>query len=116
MSDALNAMLAQYAKNSKGSTSGAKGFDLKNYFTTYLPDGTNSLRKTVRIIGVEGATPFTEVMAHKAQIDGQWKTLYCPKEENNEPCAFCEARAALLATGKKSDKELAKAYGSRKVY
>jgi hypothetical protein len=113
----LDAMLAQYSKVSKGSSSSANsGFDLKNYFTTYLPDGTNSLRKRVRIVPTNGESPFKEVMAHKAQIDGQWKTLFCPKHEDNEKCAFCEAREALLASGTEADKELAKGYGSRRVY
>jgi hypothetical protein len=50
------------------------------------------------------------------QVDGEWKTFPCLKHEKGEACPFCEAREALLATGKDSDKELAKKYNARKMY
>jgi hypothetical protein len=49
-------------------------------------------------------------------VDGEWKTFACLKHEKGEACPFCEAREALLATGKESDKELAKKYNARKMY
>jgi hypothetical protein len=49
-------------------------------------------------------------------VDGEWKTFACLKHEKGEACPFCEAREALLATGKDSDKELAKKYNARKMY
>lgn len=38
------------------------------------------------------------------------------KHQKGEACPFCEAREELLATGKESDKELAKKYNARKMY
>jgi hypothetical protein len=50
------------------------------------------------------------------QVDGEWKTFVCLKHEKGEDCPFCEAREALLASGKESDKELAKKYSAKKMY
>jgi hypothetical protein len=49
-------------------------------------------------------------------VDGEWKTFPCLKHEKGEACPFCEAREELLATGKDSDKELAKKYNARLMY
>jgi hypothetical protein len=118
--NALDAMLAQYEKNNapkyvKSET--AKVYDLKNYFNTYIKEGVKSATKQIRILPTtDGSTPFVEVHTHKVQVDGEWKTFACLKHEKNEACPFCEAREALLATGKDSDKELAKKYNARKMY
>ncbi len=116
---ALDAMLKQYEANStstKKSTT-KKTYDLKNYFNTFIPVGLKSGIKRVRVLPTaDGSSPFVEMHGHKIEVDGEFKTFACLKEEKNTACPFCEARAALLATGKDSDKELAKKYGSRKMY
>jgi predicted secreted protein len=117
---ALDAMLEQYEKNNapkyvKSET--AKVYDLDNYFNTYIPEGVKSATKQIRILPTaDGSTPFVEVHAHKVLVDGEWKTFACLKHEKGEACPFCEAREALLATGRDSDKELAKKYNARKMY
>lgn len=116
---ALDAMLAQYEKNNapRAVKTEAKVYDLKNYFNTYIPEGVKSATKQIRILPTaDGSTPFVEVHAHKVMVDGEWKTFACLKHEKGEACPFCEAREALLATGKESDKELAKKYNARKMY
>lgn len=117
--NALEAMLAQYEKNNapRAVKTEAKVYDLKNYFNTYIQDGVKSATKQIRILPTaDGSTPFVEVHAHKVLVDGEWKTFACLKHEKGEACPFCEAREALLATGKESDKELAKKYNARKMY
>jgi len=117
--NALAAMLEQYETNNKPKYEKRtdKVFDLKNYFTTYLPKGTVSLTKTIRILPTaDGSSPFVEMYAHKIKIDGESKTFPCLKYTKNEPCPFCEAREALLATGSETDKELAKTYNTRLMY
>lgn len=118
--DSFKEMMEQYEKNNapryeKSAT--AKEFSLTNYFSTFLPKGQKSGIKTIRILPTsDGGSPFIELHAHKAQIEGEWKTLPCLKHELNEPCPFCETREALLATGTDSDKELAKKFNARKMY
>lgn len=113
----VEAILAQYQKNEKPANS-SKQADLKDYFTTFLPKGQNSKQMRIRVLPslVEGETQFVEVYGHSIQVDGQWRKFMCPKHMKNEACPFCEAREALLATGKESDKELAKAYNAKKMY
>lgn len=115
----LDAILAQYEKNSSSNTNySQKTYDLKNYFTTFLDKGVKNGKRIVRILPVgEGQkTPFVEVMVHKIKLNGEFKTFTCPKHEEQKDCPFCEAREALLATGKEDDKELAKKYSARKTY
>jgi hypothetical protein len=117
--DALAAMLKQYENNSSSysKNSSAKEYDLKNYFTTHLPDKQKTATKRIRVLPTsDGSTPFREIHGHKMQVDGEWKTFVCLKHEKDEDCPFCEAREALLASGKESDKELAKKYGAKKMY
>lgn len=113
----LDAMLKQYTKNTEGksSNSNSSTYNEDNYFTTFIPEGESSITKRARILPMEG-TPFVELYIHKTTIDGKRRTLICPKHLKNEKCAFCEARELLLATGKESDKELAKKYGARLAY
>jgi hypothetical protein len=118
-SNALDAMLAQYETNNKPKYENKekKVYSLDNYFTTYIPDGVKAATKEIRILPtVDGKSPFVVVHAHKVQVEGKWTTFTCLKHEKNEPCPFCEAREALLATGKDSDKELAKTYNAKKMY
>ena len=114
----LAAMLKQYESNTNSYTkTEQKTYDLKNYFTTYLKDKERTATKRIRILPTkDGSTPFVEVHGHKIQVEGEWKTFTCLKHEKNEDCPFCEAREALLATGKESDKELAKKYSAKKMY
>jgi hypothetical protein len=117
--DALAAMVKQYedSSSSYAKNSSAKEYDLKNYFTTYLGDKQKSATKRIRIIPTsDGTTPFKQIHGHKMQVDGEWKTFVCLKHEKGEDCPFCEAREALLASGKESDKELAKKYSAKKMY
>jgi hypothetical protein len=116
---AWQAMLDQYEANNKPKYENKteKVYDLKNYFNTYIKEGIKSATKQVRILpNPNGGSPFIEMHVHKIQVDGEWKTFTCLKHENKEDCPFCEAREALLATGKESDKELAKKYSARKMY
>jgi hypothetical protein len=116
--NALDALLAQYEKNNapKYEKTEAKTYDLKNYFNTYLEKGVKSGTKTIRILPATNGSPFVEMHAHKVLVDGDWKTFPCLKHEKNEPCPFCEAHDALRATGKESDKELAKKFNPRLMY
>lgn len=117
--DALAAMLNQYENNSSSysKNNSAKEYDLKNYFTTYLSDKQKTATKRIRVLPTsDGSTPFKEIHGHKIQVDGEWKTFVCLKHEKDEDCPFCEAREALLASGKESDKELAKKYSAKKMY
>jgi len=115
---ALDAMLAQYEKNNapKYEKKSEKVYDLKNYFNTFIKEGINSATKEIRILPSPDGSPFVEVHGHKVLIEGEWKTFACLKHQKGEPCPFCEAREELLATGKESDKELAKKYNARKMY
>jgi hypothetical protein len=115
----LAAMLAQYESKNKPQyeKKSEKVYDLKNYFNTFIKEGTKSATKTIRIIPTaDGSSPFVEVHGHKVQVDGEWKTFACLKEEKGEPCPFCEARDVLNATGTDANKELAKKYKSKLMY
>lgn len=117
--NALDAMLAQYETNNKPkfTKTDAKVYDLKNYFNTFIKDGVKTAIKEVRILPTgDGTTPFVEMHGHKIQVEGEWKTFACLKHEKGEPCPFCEAREALLATGNAGDKELAKKYNAKLMY
>jgi hypothetical protein len=114
----LDAMLAQYESNNKPKFEKKdKVYDLKNYFNTFMKEGISSSKKEIRILPTaDGSSPFVEMYGHKQQVDGEWKTFACLKKEKNEACPFCEAREALLATGKDADKELAKKYNHKLMY
>ena len=115
----LEAMLAQYESKNKPQyeKKTEKVYDLKNYFNTFIKEGVKSATKTIRIIpNADGSSPFTEVHGHKIQVDGEWKTFACLKEEKGEACPFCEARDVLNATGTDANKELAKKYKSKLMY
>lgn len=113
-------MMKQYesSHNGKRDNGSQKTYDLKNYFNTILPKGVDSQTKRIRILPPSGEskTPFTTMWAHTKKINGEWKTFPCLKHEMDEDCPFCQAREALLATGKDEDKELAKQYSARQYY
>lgn len=115
----LEAMLAQYEANNKPkyTKTEAKTYDLSNYFNTFIDDKVKSAVKTVRILPTQdGTSPFVELYAHSVQIDGKWSKIPCLKHEKDEACPFCEAHDALRATGKDTDKELAKKYKAKLFY
>jgi hypothetical protein len=113
-------MMKQYesSHNGKRDSGSQKTYDSKNYFNTILPKGVDSETKRIRILPPsEGSkTPFTTMWGHVKKVNGEWKTFPCPKHEKGEDCPFCQAREALLATGKDEDKELAKQYSARQFY
>jgi hypothetical protein len=113
-------MMAQYesSHNGKRDSGSQKTYDLKNYFNTVLPKGVDRMTKKVRILPpAQGLkTPFDTMWGHVKKVNGEWKTFPCLKHEMDEDCPFCQAREALLATGKEEDKELAKQYSARQFY
>jgi len=109
----LDAMLNQYEKATSFSSDNA--FDPKNYFSTYLEDGIDSKMTAIRILPVDGS-PFQEVHLHSAKVDGKNRKFACINHLKDEACPFCEARERLMATGEKSDEEIAKAYKTRLYY
>jgi len=121
MANALDAVLAQYEKNTTKNASGNQSMSqedrLKRYFTTYLPKGTKSGQKRVRILPTsDGSSPFKEVWYHEVQIDGKWTKLYDPGKNDGERSPLTEVYEELMSTGKESDKELARQYRPRKFY
>jgi len=120
MANALDAVLAQYEKNttSRGGGDGMSQEErLKKYFTTYLPKGTKSGQARVRILPTsDGSSPFKEVWFHEVQIDGKWVKLYDPGKNDGERSPLTEVYEELMSTGKESDKKLAGQYRSRKFY
>lgn len=112
----LQAMLAQYEAAAAASNfSNENTFDLKNYFSTFLPDGVNDAMKVIRILPTE-ESPFKVVYTHSANVEGQNRKFTCLQEMKNSPCPFCEARERLLSTGEEDDKKLAQTYRARKMY
>ena len=119
MQNTLEEMLKQYETNSAAPTknSQSKDYDLKNYFTTFIPDKVNSATKRIRILPTaDGSSPFVEIQGHKIQVDGENKTFICLKHEKKTACPFCEANDALRAKNTEKDKELAKKYNARRMY
>ena len=121
MKNALDAVLAQYEKNTQRSSGGASAMSqedrLKRYFTTYLPKGTKSGQKVIRILPTpDGSSPFKEVWYHEVQVDGKWTKLYDPGKNDGERSPLTEVYEELISTGKESDKELARQYRPRKFY
>jgi hypothetical protein len=120
MANALDAVLAQYEKNTE-SRGGGDGMTqeerLKKYFTTYLPKGTKSGQARVRILPTpDGSSPFKEVWFHEVQVDGKWVKLYDPGKNDGERSPLTEVYEELISTGKESDKKLAMQYRPRKFY
>ena len=119
--NALDAVLSQYEKNTANTNTGSQSISqedrLKRYFTTYLPKGTKSGQKIVRILPTpDGSSPFKEVWYHEVQVDGKWTKLYDPGKNDGERSPLTEVYEELISTGKDSDKELARQYRPRKFY
>ncbi len=74
-------------------------------------------QRRVRILPTpDGSSPFKEVWYHELQVGGKWQKFYDPGKNDNERSPLNEVYDELMATGKESDKELAKQYKSRKFY
>lgn len=113
-------MMKQYdsSHNGKRDNGSQKTYDLKNYFNSVLPKGVDGETKRIRILPPSKGTktPFNTMWGHVKKVGADWKTFPCLKHEKEEDCPFCQAREALLATGKDEDKELAKQYSARQFY
>jgi len=116
----LDAILAQYEKNTEPTKSGNKISSedrLKKYFTEKLPKGVKSQTKTFRILPTKsGESPFTEVYYHEKQVNGKWEKIYCNHLNDGEHCPLCEAKDALYEDGSEKAKALAKDFIPRKFY
>ena len=116
----LDAILAQYEKNTEPTKSGTKISSedrLKKYFSEKLPKGVKTQTKTFRIIpSKDGKSPFTEVYYHEKQVNGKWEKIYCNHLNDGEHCPLCEAKDALYEDGSEKAKNLAKEFIARKFY
>lgn len=116
----LDAVLAQYEKNSSRNDSGnqmSQEERMKKYFTTILDKNNKSGQKRVRILPTkDGSSPFVEVWYHEIQVNGQWVKLYDPGKNDNERSPLTEVYEELMSTGKEADKDLARQYRPRKFY
>lgn len=120
MATSLDAVLAQYEKNTKPTGNG-NSMDredrLKKYFTTILPQGETTGRRRIRILPTtDNSSPFKEVWFHEVQVNKQWVKLYDPGKNDNEPSPLNDLYDELMSTGKAQDKDLASQYRSRKFY
>jgi hypothetical protein len=117
--NALEAVLAQYEKNQLGGSQSKMSQDerMKKYFALILSDKEKSGQRRIRILPtVDGSSPFKEAWYHEIQVGGQWQKFYDPGKNDNERSPLNEVYEELMATGKESDKELAKQYKARKFY
>jgi hypothetical protein len=117
----LDAVLAQYEKAQQNSNVGqgkmSQDERMKKYFALILDDKSNSGTRRVRILPTrDGSSPFKEAWYHEIQVGGKWQKFFDPGKNDNERSPLNEVYEELMATGKESDKELAKQYKSRKFY
>ena len=116
----LDAILAQYEKNTEPTKSGNKISSedrLKKYFTEKLPKGVKTQTKTFRILPTKnGESPFTEVYYHEKNVNGKWEKIYCNHLNDGEHCPLCEAKDALYEDGSEKAKALAKEFIPRLFY
>lgn len=116
-----NSVLAQYEKSKSNSTGGnekrmSEEDRMKRYFTTFLPKGTKSGEKRIRIIPTEdGSTPFKEIFFHEMKVGENQMKLYDPAQDGKRS-PLNEVHEGLKMTGDPTDKELAKNYRSKKFY
>ena len=117
----LDAVLEQYEKSKSGDFGGQNRMSqeerMKKYFTLILDEKSSSGQRRVRILPTpDGSSPFKEAWYHEVQVGGKWQKFYDPGKNDNERSPLNEVYEELMATGKESDKELAKQYKSRKFY
>ena len=88
-----------------------------NKYIGLLPEKSKEGQARIRILPTpDGSSPFKEVWFHEIQVGGKWQKFYDPGKNDNERSPLNELYEELMATGKDSDKELAKQYRSRKFY
>jgi len=121
MSNVLDAVLAQYEKTKQQGAGPqfkmSQDERMKKYFALILSDKEKSGQRRIRILPTtDGSSPFKEAWYHEIQVGGQWQKFYDPAKNDNERSPLNEVYEELMATGKDSDKELAKQYKSRKFY
>jgi hypothetical protein len=120
MANSIDAVLAQYEKNSTPSSQKqniSQEDRLKRYFSAVLQKNEKSAQRRIRILPTkDGSSPFVEVWYHEIQVNGQWVKLYDPEKNDNERSPLTEVYNELIATGKKEDKDLAGQYRSRLFY
>lgn len=119
-SNVLDAVLEQY-ENSKQTSSSSNKLPqeerMKKYFAAILPQNKKTGSKRIRVLPTpDGSSPFKVVWFHEVQVDGKWVKLYDPGQNDNEKSPLNDVYEELMATGKASDKELAKQYKARKFY
>lgn len=118
--NSLDAVLAQYEKSTKGSSSSSSMSQderMKKYFAAILKDNEKQGQKRLRILPTkDGSSPFKEVWFHEVQVDGKWQKFYDPGKNDNERSPLTEVYEELISTGKESDKKLAATYKPRKFY
>ena len=85
-------------------------------FATTSTDGHTTQYCTIEEAMFASTGRFQEVHVHSAKVDGKNRKFTCIAHLNDEPCPFCEAKERLMATGEKSDEELAKSYKARIMY
>ena len=119
MSNVLDAVMAQYEKNQSGDSQSKMTQEerMKKYFALILDEKTESGQRRIRILPTnDGTSPFKEVWYHEIQVGGKYQKFYDPGKNDNERSPLTEVYDELMATGKKTDKELASQYKSRKFY
>lgn len=112
------AMLADYqnSQNSTTQTSFSSEDNLKNYFSTWMPDSVKQKQFRVRILpDADGGSPFKLMKIHSLEVNGKYPKFLCPKETNGEECPFCEAKA-LLMKGDAASKKLSNTYNLRDMH
>jgi hypothetical protein len=114
----LDKIMQQYSESSMNTNFSEKSYDVKNYFSTYLPDGVKEGSRRIRVLPpiAGGDTPFQEMWGHKYKVGKDWKTFPCLAKEEKTPCPFCETREILRAEGTEQAKESAKKFNARKFY
>ena len=114
----LDKIMQQYSESSGNTNFSEKIYDLKNYFTTHLPDGVKEGSRQIRILPPpEGDdTPFQVMWGHKYKVGKDWKNFPCLTKHGDTPCPFCETRALLRAEGTEQGKESAKKFNARRYY
>jgi hypothetical protein len=114
----LDAVLAQYEKSTQTfSPKMSQEERMKKYFTALLKENEKEATRRVRILPTtDGTSPFKEAYFHEIQVNGKWQKFYDPAQNDNEESPLTDVYDELIATGKESDKELAKQYKARKFY
>lgn len=119
--ESVLAILAQYEKNTKKTTSGSNNSTsnedrLKKYFTTVLPKDKKSGEKRIRIIEmIDGSNPFKEALFHEVKVGDDYLKLYDPRQDGKRS-PLNEVYLALNGSNDPTDKELAKDYYAKKFY